>query len=110
MVQFTNIGNPHSVGQKPLTYFRQVLALCDLPATEGVDHPEISKVFPTDAIARAHEVRKAIGPAGTGAYTNSQGVLTFRKNVAKFIEERDGGLPAYAGNIFLTNGAVSNHR
>jgi len=110
VVQFTNIGNPHSVGQKPLTYFRQVLALCDLPAAEGVDHPEISKVFPTDAIARAREVRKAIGPAGTGAYTNSQGVLTFRKNVAKFIEERDGGLPAYAGNIFLTNGAVSTHR
>ena len=26
-----NIGNPHSVGQKPLTWPRQVLALVDLP-------------------------------------------------------------------------------
>jgi len=104
-ILFTNIGNPHSVGQQPLTYFRQVLALCDLPAVDGVDHPEISKVFPADVIARARELRKAIGPAGTGAYTNSQGVLTFRKNIAKFIQERDGGHPAYAGNIFLTNGA-----
>jgi alanine transaminase len=49
-------------------------------------------------------VRDALGPAGTGAYTGSQGVLQFRQNVADFISERDGH-PAYPGNIFLTNGA-----
>ena len=94
-----------SVGQEPLTYFRQVLALCDLPAANGVNHAEIHKVFPTDVIQRARELRKSIGAAGTGSYTNSQGILDFRKNVAKFIQERDGHA-AYAGNIFLTNGAV----
>ena len=94
-----------SVGQKPLTYFRQVLALCDLPAADGVDHPDIAKVFPADVVARARELRTAIGPSGTGSYTNSQGILDFRKNIAEFIQQRDGHA-AYAGNIFLTNGAV----
>ena len=28
---FCNIGNPQSLGQKPLTFVRQVLALCDYP-------------------------------------------------------------------------------
>ena len=94
-----------SVGQAPLTYYRQVLALCDLPADSGVDHPDINKVFPPDVIDRARQLRGAIGAAGTGSYTNSQGILDFRQNVAKFIEQRDGH-PAYSGNIFLTNGAV----
>ena len=26
-----NIGNPQQLGQKPITFFRQVLALCDYP-------------------------------------------------------------------------------
>ena len=26
-----NIGNPQQLGQKPITFFRQVLALCDCP-------------------------------------------------------------------------------
>ena len=28
-VVMCNIGNPQSVGQKPITFFRQVLSLCD---------------------------------------------------------------------------------
>ena len=28
---YCNIGNPQSLGQKPLTFVRQVLALCDYP-------------------------------------------------------------------------------
>lgn len=26
-----NIGNPQQLGQKPITFFRQVLALCEYP-------------------------------------------------------------------------------
>lgn len=103
-ILFTNIGNPHSVGQSPITYYRQVLALCDLPAADGVDHREVGRLFPEDVIARAKEMRESIGPAGTGAYTGSQGILEFRKDVANFISKRDCH-PAYPGNIFLTNGA-----
>ena len=103
-VLYTNIGNPHQVGQSPITFFRQILALCDLPASVGVDHPEVNRMFPADVIARAKEYRDIIGPSGTGAYSHSQGILGLRKHVADYIAERDG-YPAYQGNIFLTNGA-----
>ena len=101
---YTNIGNPHQVQQQPITYYRQVLALCDLPAANGVDHPEASRMFPADVLDRARTLRKIVGPAGTGAYTNSQGLLGVRQHVADYIAARDGH-PAYTGNIFLTNGA-----
>jgi DNA-binding transcriptional MocR family regulator len=62
----------------------------------------VSKLFPADAIHRATVLRDAIG--SVGAYSHSQGVLHIRKNVAKFIEERDG-VPSNPDNIFLTAGA-----
>lgn len=101
---FTNVGNPHAVKQKPITYYRQVLALCDLPAEYGVDHPAVEQMFPSDVIARAREYKAAIGAGGTGSYSHSQGISKFREYVARFIEERDGH-SAFAGDIFLTNGA-----
>lgn len=103
-ILYTNIGNPHQVGQNPITYYRQVLALCDLPADYGVEHPKIHELFPKDVIAKAVEYRSIIGKSGTGAYTHSQGVLGLRQHVAEYIEKRDG-YKAYPGNIFLTNGA-----
>lgn len=132
-ILYTNIGNPHQVGQKPISYYRQVLSLCDLPAELGVDHPKVLEMFPKDVVERAREYREIIGPSGTGAYTHSvsrdlnryvwilralhelyltmflyvqQGILGLRKHVAEFIQERDG-YPAHPGNIFLTNGASS---
>ena len=101
---YTNIGNPHQVQQAPITFYRQVLALCDLPAAIGVDHPDASRMFPADALERARELRSIVGPAGTGAYTNSQGLLGVRQHVVNYIQARDEH-PAYTGNVFLTNGA-----
>lgn len=103
-ITFTNIGNPHALGQHPITYYRQVLALCELPADCGVDHPDAGLLFPPDVVERAKEYREAIGSGGTGAYSHSQGIAKFREKVAHFISERDGH-PAYPGDIFLTNGA-----
>lgn len=105
-ILYTNVGNPQAVGQKPNTYYRQVMALCDLPSDVGVDNQEIGKIFPQDVIEQAKSIQLKIGSCGTGAYTGSQGVLGFRQDVAKFIEERDGH-PSNPGNIFLTNGASS---
>ncbi|VEU45311.1 unnamed protein product [Pseudo-nitzschia multistriata] len=103
---FTNIGNPHSVGQQPITFFRQVLALTDLNEADGIHHPNVGRMFPADVIERAKSIRRMLDGSGTGAYTGSQGALGFRKDVSKFIEDRDGH-PAYPGNIFLSNGASS---
>mmetsp|Transcript_18606 Transcript_18606/g.27306 ORF Transcript_18606/g.27306 Transcript_18606/m.27306 type:complete len:521 (-) Transcript_18606:298-1860(-) len=106
-ILYTNIGNPHSVGQKSLTWSRQVLALTNLPESGGVDHPDVLKLFPEDAVERAREMKAALGGMGSGAYSHSQGVLGFREDIAEFIKNRDGGVECDPKNLFLTNGASS---
>jgi aspartate/methionine/tyrosine aminotransferase len=104
-IVYTNIGNPHSVGQLPLTWPRQVMALVDLPDEVGVDHPDATKLFPADVIRRAKEIKVGLSGHGTGAYTHSKGAKCFREDIAKFIEQRDGGVKSDPENIFITNGA-----
>lgn len=108
-IVYTNIGNPHSVGQKPLTWPRQVMALVDLPDEVGVDHPMAKELFPEDTIERARKIKIALDGHGSGAYTHSQGPLLFRKEICDFIEKRDGLKPGSCdpSSIFMTNGASS---
>jgi aspartate/methionine/tyrosine aminotransferase len=102
---YTNIGNPHAMGQKPITWTRQVLALLQLPDDMGINHPNAHQLFPSDAIERARSMKAAIG--SVGAYSHSKGALAFRQDVANFIERRDGASPGSVNveNIFLTGGA-----
>lgn len=81
-----------------------MLALCDLPAECGIANTQVSSAFPVDVVERAIEMRAAIGPSGTGAYTNSQGIGKFRDDVAHFITARDGHV-SFPSSIFLSNGA-----
>ena len=100
-VLYTNIGNPHSLGQKPLTFTRQVLALALTPFL--LDHPEVERLFPSDAIARARAYHTAF-KGGIGAYTDSKGDLSVRKEIARFIETRNH-VTCDPENIFMGNGA-----
>ena len=43
--------------------------------------------------------------APIGAYSNSQGLAVVRDEVAGYISRRDGGPPANASDVFLTDGA-----
>ena len=70
------------MGQAPLTWPRQVLALVDLPEAVGVNHPDAARLFPADALRRAKEIKQALGGHGTGAYSHSQGVTALRQDVA----------------------------
>ncbi|KAG0481848.1 hypothetical protein HPP92_009932 [Vanilla planifolia] len=98
---FTNVGNPHALGQKPLTFPRQVIALCQAPFL--IDDPNVETIFPADAIARAkHYLSMTSG--GLGAYSDSRGLPGIRKEIAEFIEKRDG-YPSDPELIFLTGGA-----
>ena len=113
-ILFTNIGNPHAVGQKPITFYRQVLALCDLPVDKhSVESKNVKNFFPSDVVQRADEIRAAIGASGTGACTGSQGILAFRKDVANFISNRDGhkvaddNLKACEGNLFFNERCIT---
>ncbi|KAL5718187.1 hypothetical protein ACHQM5_011119 [Ranunculus cassubicifolius] len=98
---FTNVGNPHALGQKPLTFPRQVVALCQAPFL--LDDPNVGLIFPADAIARAKHYL-SLTSGGLGAYSDSRGLPGVRKEVAEFIERRDG-YPSDPELIFLTDGA-----
>ena len=116
---YCNIGNPHSVGQSPLTFHRQVLALCMYPQmmwsgsdtgqrlgkfTDLEDSQPLAN-FPSDVIERAKAILGGTGGHGLGAYSHSKGVAHIRETVAQFIGERDNSVAADPEEIFLTNGA-----
>ncbi|KAK9907475.1 hypothetical protein WJX75_004386 [Coccomyxa subellipsoidea] len=98
---FTNVGNPHVLGQKPLSFNRQVLSLVAAPAL--LEHPEVGTLFASDAIARAKQLLTYF-PGGLGAYSDSRGAEGVRKEIAEFITQRDG-YPSDPNNIFLADGA-----
>ncbi len=96
---YCNIGNPQSLGQKPITWLRQLVALCEYPALMEM----AGGVFPADAIDTARAILSGIRH-GLGAYSESKGVRFIREAVAEFIRQRDG-ISADAEAIFLTDGA-----
>lgn len=96
---YCNIGNPQSLGQKPITWLRQILALCEYPSLMEL----APGVFPADAVETARAILKG-SRHGLGAYSESKGLRFIREAVAEFIRERDGvGVDPEA--IFLTDGA-----
>ncbi|XP_039609741.1 alanine aminotransferase 2-like isoform X1 [Polypterus senegalus] len=94
-----NIGDAHAMGQSPITFLRQVIALCI--------YPELLKdnKFPEDAKKRARRILQACAGGSIGAYSASQGIECIRQDVARYIERRDGGIPSDPANIFLSTGA-----
>ncbi|XP_029464327.1 alanine aminotransferase 2 [Rhinatrema bivittatum] len=94
-----NIGDAHAMGQQPITFLRQVVALCTYP--DLLDNPN----FPKDAKTRAMRILQGCGGYSLGSYSASQGVNCIREDVASYIERRDGGVPADPDNIYLTTGA-----
>ncbi|XP_066426133.1 alanine aminotransferase 1 [Molothrus aeneus] len=93
-----NIGDAHAMGQQPITFLRQVAALCLCP--------ELMKdeSLPSDAKERAQRLLGACAGQSVGAYSASPGVQLVREDVARYIERRDG-VPAQPDNIFLSTGA-----
>ncbi|NWZ92716.1 ALAT2 aminotransferase, partial [Nesospiza acunhae] len=93
-----NIGDAHAMGQQPITFLRQVTALCLCP--------ELMKdeSLPSDAKERAQRLLEVCGGHSAGSYSASPGVQMVRENVARYIERRDG-VPAKPEDIFLSTGA-----
>lgn len=101
-ILYCNIGNPQSLGQQPITFFREVIALCDHPPI--LDKSETQGLFSADAIERAWQILDQIPGRATGAYSHSQGIKGLRDTIAAGIEARDG-FPSNPNDIFLTDGA-----
>ncbi|XP_071348252.1 alanine aminotransferase 2-like isoform X2 [Trachinotus anak] len=94
-----NIGDAHAMGQQPITFFRQVLALCSYPELLN------DSTFPEDAKSRAHRILQSCGGNSMGSYSASQGIDSVRQDVARYIERRDGGVLCDPDDIYLTTGA-----
>lgn len=96
---YCNIGNPQALEQKPLSWVRQILALCEYPDLARL----APTAFPADAIELAGKILKG-SKFGLGAYSESKGVRLIREAVASFIHERDG-ISSDPDAIYLTDGA-----
>ncbi|KAJ0007247.1 hypothetical protein Pint_29451 [Pistacia integerrima] len=102
---YCNIGNPQSLGQQPITFFREVgLSLRCATIQAILDRSETQALFSTDSIERAWQILDQIPGGATGAYSHSQGIKGLRDTIAAGIEARDG-FPADPNDIFLTDGA-----
>jgi alanine transaminase len=93
-----NIGDCHAMGQVPITFIRQVLAL--------VTYPELlsDSRFPADAKERAKTILAGCRGGSVGSYTDSPGIEVIRRHAAQYIERRDG-IPSDWQNIILSAGA-----
>eukprot|EP00250_Pteridium_aquilinum_P011838 c20342_g1_i1 orf=72-596(+) len=69
-ILYCNIGNPQSLGQQPITFFREVLALCNNPGL--LDKGETRGLFSSDSITRAEHIIGSIPGRATGAYSHSK--------------------------------------
>lgn len=107
-----NIGNPQVLGQKPLSFNREVLSLVMnrdlLEKAEASPGGTLGGAFKADAVRRAR-MYLTRNPEGLGAYSNSQGWAVVREEVADFIAQRDGH-PSDPEQIFLTDGASAGVR
>jgi alanine transaminase len=63
-----------------------------------------SSDFPADIKKRVERLLSACGGKSLGSYTESQGIITIREDIANYIQQRDG-YPSDPNNIYLCNGA-----
>jgi aspartate/methionine/tyrosine aminotransferase len=119
-----NIGNPQALGQKPITFYRQVLSLLEDPSrilrerqlkVLAAKHPDLftslrNGNFISDYVLDLCEELLSKMEAGMGAYTESNGPLFIREAIARYIDKRDGadslgGVRSNPDYVFVTNGA-----
>jgi len=93
-----NIGDCHACGQKPITFLRQVVALCTYPTL--FDSPD----FPEDAKQRAKRMLCGCRGDSIGSYSDSVGIEVIRRDIASYITKRDGVASDF-NDIFLSTGA-----
>ncbi|MBU0529497.1 aminotransferase class I/II-fold pyridoxal phosphate-dependent enzyme [bacterium] len=111
-----NIGNPQALGQKPITFYREVLSLLENPnIIEREKYLYQNPINKFDNISNhainVSEKLLTTMETGLGAYTDSKGQYFIRESVAKFIDKRDSinssksYLQSNPDNVFLTDGA-----
>uniref|UniRef100_A0A0M3HN98 alanine transaminase n=1 Tax=Ascaris lumbricoides TaxID=6252 RepID=A0A0M3HN98_ASCLU len=99
-----NIGDAHAMGQKPITFIREVLACVSNPSL--LDSGKYKK----DVVEHAQTILNGCGGHSAGAYSQSNGIEIIRKHVSEYITNRDGGIASDPENIILSGGASESIR
>ncbi|VDK41544.1 unnamed protein product [Gongylonema pulchrum] len=94
-----NLGDAQAMGQKPVTFIRQVLACVCKPDLQSTSN------YPPDVIERAKLLLNACAGRTVGAYSQSNGIEIIRKHVAEYIMRRDNQIPSDPEKIVLSPGA-----
>jgi len=91
--------NPHSYGQNPLSFNRRCIS--------AILNPDLlkAKIYNEDVISRTEYYISKLGYP-LGAYSEDVGYRAVMRNVANFLEKRDGAA-VDPDNIFLTDGVTS---
>ncbi|XP_014266862.2 alanine aminotransferase 2 [Maylandia zebra] len=92
-------GDPHKAGMPPISFIRQVMAVCL--------YPELlkEKSLPLDVRQRAQKLLDMCSGGSVGSYsTTSGGLPQVQKSISEFITRRDGGVPSHPEDIILTTG------
>jgi alanine transaminase len=80
-----NIGNPQQLGQKPITFFRQVCSILENPDLLKAEDALVGQLgYKPDVIERAKTLLKHC--QSVGAYSASAGVPQIKESVAAFLE------------------------
>ncbi|GFT47243.1 alanine aminotransferase 1 [Trichonephila clavipes] len=94
-----DINDIQAMGQKPITFIRQVLTSCTYPVL--LNDPSL----PSDVKVRANEILDECGGRSAAAYTYSEGIDLIRLHVAQYLEKRDG-FPARQDDVILSSGSL----
>ncbi|KAK4826914.1 hypothetical protein QYF61_012713 [Mycteria americana] len=90
---FTEVTRCHSgdavaTGRQPLTFLRQVAAICAYPELLGAE------CLPADAKRRAGRILQHLHGGSPGAYNLEYVTETVAEKVARYLEQRDDGIPS----------------
>ncbi|CAM9305177.1 unnamed protein product [Bubo scandiacus] len=90
---FTEVTHCHSgdavaTGHQPLTFLQQVAAICAYP--QLLD----DECVPADAKRRAGQILQHLQGGSPGAYNLEYVTSTVATKVARYLEQRDGGIPS----------------
>uniref|UniRef100_A0AAV2KXC5 alanine transaminase n=1 Tax=Knipowitschia caucasica TaxID=637954 RepID=A0AAV2KXC5_KNICA len=96
-------GDPHSAGIAPVSFLRQVLAVCLYPDLLQDEN------LPLDVRQRAQQFLDFCPKGSVGVYSSSAvGMPNVLKQIAEFICRRDGGVAADPNNIIFNSGTQEN--
>ncbi|XP_037626181.1 alanine aminotransferase 2-like [Sebastes umbrosus] len=93
-------GDPQRAGMAPISFIRQVLAVCI--------YPELlkEKNLPLDVRQRAQKLLGVCSGGSVGSYSStSRGIPYVHKSVAEFIMRRDGGVSSHPEDIIISSGS-----